>query len=170
MILILEGSNKVGKSTLAESIKEEEEKIGKTCVIYRKRFEERNEFSIDPKKMFEFMMNMFSEIISLYVNNDLVIVDRFHISEIVYGRLFRKYENEYVELFDLFLSHCRSLVLYIFSNYDYLQNIDDKLKYERIQQEFIKEYKKQRYTESVYMMFDNEESIKTFAKGFVKRL
>ena len=169
MIVILEGSNRSGKSTFAEKLKEEANRKGLKCFVYRKRMSEQNEFDTDQNKMFEFMMNMLAEILIESTKNDLVIVDRFHVTEKIYGKIFRGYDNEFIKFLDKLLSVCQAKIIYVFSEYNHINDISKKLEYEKIQDYFISECLYGKYeTERTYVKFKDISEMDKSVSGIMR--
>lgn len=86
-VVIVEGIDRVGKTTLALLLeKEHNAKIFKDAtlsgVLERETVNEKIHTTLN--------------MLTLWPKNDIIIIDRFHLSEIVYGVVDRGYLNEYM--------------------------------------------------------------------------
>ena len=137
MIYIVEGSNRVGKTTYIK------EKIKENDIYIRNRYvldymiDHKHDSLISSLSMLDFIEELSKKDFDVYL-------DRFHISEIVYGRLFRKYDNyEMSYIIDDKLSKIENLkLIFITSDYYHLDKIKEKEKlneYLSIQNMFRKE-------------------------------
>lgn len=137
MLLIVEGSNKVGKSTLIKEIKAENpDAIVLDCRTH-KIYNDPESTQICNNSVAIAVLHM---AISIHEADPdaLVILDRFHISEIVYGAYDRNYNAapEMIEI-DRLLCECDMPVrlIYMNSQYKHLEGIDPELllRYKRLQ-------------------------------------
>lgn len=134
-ILIVEGSNKVGKSTLIEAIRKECEYREIPYNIVKRRVAKNDKLYVTPEQMCEVAIEDIKEAV-LNTDKKLVIYDRFHISEFVYGNLYRGYYNKYMLLINDMLSSIGAKVVFVKSNYNHIDNVDERLKLERLQEYF----------------------------------
>lgn len=145
MIYILEGSNRVGKTSGINKILETKNENKNKWNVVNNRYV-LDEFDDNPKKqsyISSISMLGFIELIAKDKNMHWFI-DRFHLSELVYGKNIRGYENEYMFDIDEKLSNIKGVhLILIVSDFDYLyddksidrEKINEYIKY---QNEFIK--------------------------------
>lgn len=120
MIYIVEGSNRVGKTSWIK------QNLKKDDIYIRNRFvldymiDYKHDSLISSLSMIDFMQNLADKDFDVYV-------DRFHISEIVYGNMFRHYNNEEMYIVDDMLSKIKNLkLIFITSDYYHLDKIKEK--------------------------------------------
>lgn len=148
MILIVEGSNKVGKTTFINALIEFERNNGEKVFLYNKRYLKNTErvsgcFEVSDKD--EASIRMLAEINMLTALNQqfpemLIILDRFHLSELVYGKFYRGYVNASMFVIDDILSkQDASLLLLQSHEYEHADRLNisdsDIKKYKEIQDE-----------------------------------
>lgn len=133
MIYIVEGSNRVGKTTyIKQKIKNDDIYIRNRYVLdYMKDY--KHDSFISSLSMIDFIKELSNKNFDVYI-------DRFHISEIVYGKINRNYSNTDMLIVDDILSKINNLKLvFITSNYYHLAKINEESKlalYTTIQGEF----------------------------------
>ena len=143
-ILIVEGSNKVGKSTLIEAIRQVCEYKGFPYYIMKRRVAKNDKSDVTPEQMYEVALEDLKEALLHEAKGELVIFDRFHISEFVYGYTYRNYFNTYMLKVNKILKCIGAKIIFVKSGYDHIENVEDRLKFERIQEyfeSFIEEFK-----------------------------
>jgi len=104
MIIIVEGIDRVGKTTLCKMLNEE---IGYPILDDRSIFDKNKEISmiVEAERM--------SAQISLLKYVDNIIIDRFHISEYVYGLVEREYENTFMFRIDKKLAKLNAVLILV---------------------------------------------------------
>ena len=125
MIYIVEGSNKVGKTTGIEQILKRDDSRKKITINNRyvndMMEDRRHDSAISAYSMLDFIKE-------LSIVEDLdVYIDRFHLSELVYGKLNRKYTNHSMYTIDEHLSKINNLKLVLITCNDY-SHVEDKMK------------------------------------------
>ena len=137
-IVIFEGSNKVGKSTLIDALADECDREGIKCCIFNKRHAKNSEKKVTPEEMFEIACRDFSEMLK-HSRNKLVIVDRFHITEFVYGLIYRGYYNfDMLEVIDKLLKAVDAKLIMVTSYYEHIEDPFEKWKLNKIQEDMLK--------------------------------
>lgn len=135
MLLIIEGSNRVGKTTLIRAIKKRRpDAIVLSCRTHN-LFKKNSDIKKSNYAIAVAVYNMARSI--LEANPDaLVILDRFHLSEMVYGEFDRKYNctKEMSEIDDK-LSRLNSKLIYLNSDYAHLSEstADEELRFRQLQ-------------------------------------
>lgn len=112
MIIIVEGIDRVGKTTLINRIVEEcGFKKFDFIEKYKKDHKLENDFTeiVETEKMYM----MLSGLMLLSKMNANIIVDRFHLSEFVYGKINRNYENIECIKIDKILANMGVLLIYM---------------------------------------------------------
>ena len=98
MILIVEGSNKVGKTTFINTLANILEADGIRVEIQNKRPAKNNEYEVTKEKMADItkddFINALRKSLANVNYNHVYIFDRSYISEYVYGKKYRGYERE----------------------------------------------------------------------------
>lgn len=140
MILIVEGSNKVGKTTFIEKLTTRLEKLDFDVVIEDRRIA-RNKCDVTKETMAYETIYDFNKALELEERNEdknfIFILDRSYLSEMIYGKLYRKYDNEALSILDTFISRTRSVCqLLITSNYNHIEEGKQKDRYMYIQEKF----------------------------------
>lgn len=137
-IVIFEGSNKVGKSTLIDALEDECKREGIKYCIFDKRYAKNSEKKVTPEEMFDIACKDFSEMLK-HSKNELVLVDRFHITEFVYGFIYRGYYNfDMVEVIDKLLETVGAKLIMVTSYYKYIEDPFEKWKLCKIQEDMLK--------------------------------
>lgn len=130
MIVILEGPNKCGKTTLAKHL------IEKHGFAYFKdtRIESRILTNEQKKEVIEHDIEAQANLIMAISNSINLIIDRFHITEYVYGKLFRNYESNCINIAENMLINSNVKLVYC-------HRIDDTDSLVKLYDETIKESK-----------------------------
>lgn len=136
MILIVEGANRTGKSTIISALKELADGFGKTFILYNERINKNEQAGTTPEGMYAYAKNVISDLLKQDTNEKLIVFDRFHISEFVYGEAFRGYTNRYMRKIDDMLCVMESKVLYMKSNFEHVEDRHKALEYEALQNHF----------------------------------
>ena len=126
MLIIVEGSNKVGKSTIINKLA----KLHNVSTIYNRNILKE---MVDPKQEAYISAIAMLDVIKSVSKTQNIILDRFHLSEYVYGYLKRGYDNS--ELFrkiDTEISNMDCLLVLVTSDYKHLEEIG--------KQQFLDEY------------------------------
>lgn len=99
--LVIEGCDCVGKTTLINS-------IVKNCDRNFKLFHfQRPPENMAVSQVREFQKQMFFVHANYLIHDNDVIFDRYHIGELVYGKLYREYDIDYIDdLEKLIKEHC----------------------------------------------------------------
>ena len=110
MVIILEGVNKVGKTTVADMLKT----IGFMTYYNRQllTFENTHSAKWHTKGQIDAITQMLNLMHESEVNIDFVL-DRFHLSEMVYGKLDRKYAATYLKAVDERLAKIGAKLIYM---------------------------------------------------------
>ena len=109
MIVILEGPNKCGKTTLARHL------IKNYGFAYFKdtRIETRELTNEQKKEVIEHDIEAQANLLKAIANDINLIVDRFHITEFVYGSLNRGYESNCVKIAEEMLKDANVKIIYL---------------------------------------------------------
>lgn len=140
MILIVEGSNKVGKTTFIEKLTEKLEELDFNVFVENRRIA-KNKCDITKETMAYETIYDFNKALELEEQNEgknfIFILDRSYLSEMIYGKLYRKYDNEALSILDTFISRTKSVCqLLITSNYNHIEEGKEKDRYMHIQEKF----------------------------------
>ncbi len=101
MNLIFEGCDCVGKTTLINSIVKNSDKSFKVFHF------QRPPDSMAASLVREFQKQMFFVHSNYLIHDTDIIFDRYHIGELIYGKLYREYDIDYIaELEKLIKEHC----------------------------------------------------------------
>lgn len=136
MIIVVEGSNRVGKSTIIKKLA----KMHNVSTIYNRDI--RSEMKDCEQEGYISALAMLD---ALEATSDSanVILDRFHLSEFVYGLKYRSYLSErMLSVIDKRLADMGALLILVTSDYKHLQNeSEDKIQeYMSIQELFKDAY------------------------------
>ena len=120
MIVILEGPNKCGKTTLAKHL------IKNYGFAYFKdvRIENRKLTNKQKKSVIEHDIEAQAVLLKAISNNINLIVDRFHVTEYVYGKLNRGYESNSVKIAEDILKDSNTKMIFLVRSLD---GLADKL-------------------------------------------
>lgn len=136
MILIVEGANRTGKSTIIRALKELADGFGKTFILYNERINKNEQSGTTPEGMYAYAKNVISDLLKEDTNEKLIVFDRFHISEFVYGEAFRGYTNNLMLKVGNFLDLMDAKILYMKSNFKHVTDRHKALEYEALQSHF----------------------------------
>ena len=136
MILIVEGANRTGKSTMIETLKDLADGYGKKFIAYNERINKNEQAGTTPEGMYKYAKNVISNLMKEDSNDKSIVFDRFHISEFVYGEAFRGYTNEYMLKVGNFLDLLDAKILYMKSNFEHVEDRHKALEYEALQNHF----------------------------------
>ena len=136
MILIVEGANRAGKSTMIGMLQKLAENSGVEFQLYNSRINNNEHVGIAPECMYAYAKSVISDLMKEDTNEKLIVFDRFHISEFVYGEAFRGYINWNMQKIDYMLRVLDSKVLYMKSNFDHVEDRHKALEYEALQNHF----------------------------------
>lgn len=135
MILIVEGSNRTGKSTVIKEIN----KRVPHCVIFDKRYVTNSTGHTNQEEMSAYIDGYVSSLLTMEQLHPeiLYILDRFHLSELVYGVYYRNYVNEHMlKVVDKKLANAGAKLVLMTSDYDHITSEKSALLYESIQSLF----------------------------------
>ena len=136
MILIVEGANRTGKSTMIGMLKKLADNSSIEFIYYNNRINNNEHVGTTPEGMFAYAKSVISDLLKEDTNEKLIVFDRFHISEFVYGEAFRGYTNEYMLKVDGFLDLMDAKILYMKSNFEHVEDRHKALEYEALQNHF----------------------------------
>lgn len=134
MILIVDGSNRVGKSTLIKVIHEE----FPNSVVFNERYVKNKEGHTSEVEMSSYFDGFTSALLSMEKENPevLYILDRYHITELVYGQIFRNYNNIHMLDIDAMMVNAGAKMLFLYSDYEHIDDLEKKQEYKDIQTYF----------------------------------
>lgn len=135
-ILVVEGANKVGKSTFIEALKKVCEYKEIPLHLVSRRVAKNAEVEVTPEQMYKVAMEDINEALEFDAKGYLVVFDRFHISELVYGKVYRDYHNGYMWTVNRILTAVDAKILLLLSSYEHLTDANEKLRLKSLQQEF----------------------------------
>lgn len=171
MILIVEGSNKVGKTTFIEKLSKELTDLGYLVKVENRRVA-KNKCEVTKDVMAEITFTDFNNALVNEVHHVtekfVYILDRCYLSEYIYGKMYRGYENESVMKLDTFIADSPFIYQILFiSNYSHIKDEEKKAEYKAIQNAFIS---KRNELKSYYdvCINTNEESVDEHVARFVK--
>ena len=131
MIIVFEGSNKVGKSTIISKF----EKMHNVTKIYNR---ELMEIMRNVKQESFIAANAMLDVLIPLSKKQNIILDRFHLSEYVYGFLSRGYDcSAETEAIDKRLADAGALLVLVTSEYTHIQDMEKALEYGKIQSQFL---------------------------------
>ena len=149
MILIVEGANRTGKSTMIGMLQKLAENSGVEFQLYNGRINNNEHVGTTPEGMYAYAKSVIGDLLKEDSNEKLIVFDRFHISEFVYGEAFRGYTNEYMPKIDGFLDLMDAKVLYMKSNFKHVADRHKALEYEALQNRFNEAFAKHFMCENV---------------------
>ena len=134
MILIVDGSNRVGKSTLIKVIHEE----FPNSVVFNERYVTNKVGHTSEVEMSSYFDGFTSALLAMEKENPevLYILDRYHITELVYGQFFRNYNNTHMLDIDVVMKEVGAKMLFLYSDYDHIEDAEKKQEYKDIQTYF----------------------------------
>ena len=136
MILIVEGANRAGKSTMIGMLQKLAENSGVEFELYNNRINKNEHAGITPEGMYAYAKSVISDLLKEDTNEKLIVFDRFHISEFVYGEAFRGYTNNLMLKVGNFLDLMDAKILYMKSNFKHVTDRHKALEYEALQSHF----------------------------------
>ena len=136
MILIVEGANRAGKSTMIGMLQKLAENSGVEFQLYNGRINNNEHVGITPEGMYAYAKSVISDLLKEDTNEKLIVFDRFHISEFVYGEAFRGYTNNLMLKVGNFLDLMDAKILYMKSNFKHVTDRHKALEYEALQSHF----------------------------------
>ena len=155
MILIVEGANRAGKSTMIGMLQKLAENSGVEFELYNNRINNNEHVGITPEGMYAYAKSVISDLLKEDTNEKLIVFDRFHISEFVYGEAFRGYTNRNMQKIDDMLRVMESKVLYMKSNFEHVEDRHKALEYEALQNHFDEAFSAVfRYRDAKVVSFD----------------
>lgn len=161
MLLIFEGSNRVGKTSMINKIKERRDSQNKITVIINDRIDNDligENYKVVSREIGKLTISLAKTLHK--ANPDiLVILDRFHLSEIVYGTICRKYFNSAMIQLDAELSTLPyvKLILLYSDKYEHLSKKDyDIEKLEEYRHKFFLEYKHSAIANKIMLCLDED--------------
>lgn len=149
MILIVEGANRAGKSTMIDYLKKLADNSGVEFVLYNERINKNEHAGTTPEGMYAYAKNVIGDLLKQDTNEKLIVFDRFHISEFVYGEAFRGYTNEYMLKIDDMLRVMDAKILYMKSDFKHVTDRHKALEYEALQSRFNEAFAKHFMCENV---------------------
>ena len=174
MILIVEGSNKVGKTTFINALANILEADGIRVEIQNKRPAKNNEYKVTKEKMADVtkddFINALRKSLANVNCNHVYIFDRSYISEYVYGQKYRGYENDEVLKLDKFISEIPFVEqILLCSTYTHIEDNAKALEYLDIQYKMMTQIMKCKSTFSVQFI-ENENAAANLAVAYAKRI
>lgn len=158
MILIVEGANRAGKSTMIDYLKKLADNSGIEFVLYNERINKNEHVGTTPEGMYAYAKNVISDLLKQDTNEKLIVFDRFHISELVYGEAFRGYTNDLMLKVGDFLYLMDAKILYMKSDFKHIDDKHKALEYEALQSRFNEAFAKCFMCENVNIVsFDGKD-------------
>ena len=174
MILIVEGSNKVGKTTFINKLTKilEDNEIRVEC--QNRRPARNNQKEITKEQMADYTINDFINALRKSLKNTgckyVYIFDRSYISEYIYGKHFRNYENDEVMKLDQFITELPFVEqVFLISNYDHIEEEKQKLEYEKLQHDMMVQIMKCRSSFNVKFI-ENENDAENAAIAYAYKI
>ena len=149
MILIVEGANRTGKSTMIDYLKKLADNSSIKFIYYNERINKNEHAGTTPEGMYAYAKNVIGDLLKQDTNEKLIVFDRFHISEFVYGEAFRGYTNEYMLKIDDMLRVMDAKILYMKSDFEHVTDRHKALEYEALQSRFNEAFAKHFMCENV---------------------
>lgn len=157
MILIVEGANRAGKSTMIGMLQKLAENSEVEFILYNYRINNNEHVGTTPEGMYAYAKRVIRNLLKEDSNEKLIVFDRFHISEFVYGEAFRGYTNEYMLKVDGFLDLMDAKILYMKSDFEHIEDRHKALEYEALQNRFNEAFAKHFMCENVKIVsFDGK--------------
>ena len=136
-ILVFEGSNKVGKTTLINAIQKHCEEHEIPCCLLNERVAKNAEIAVTPECMFDTACEHFSKMLIEEKAGNLVLVERFHLTELVYGKIYRGYTNYGMLDIDTLLSAAKVKLIAVTSAYKHITEPFENWKLNKLQDEMV---------------------------------
>ena len=111
MILIVEGANRAGKSTMIDYMKKLADNSGVEFVLYNERINKNEHAGTTPEGMYAYTKNIIGDLLKQDTNENLIVFDRFHISEFVYGEAIQLRQGKHLAVFDVKIKDDENRVL-----------------------------------------------------------
>lgn len=142
MILIVEGSNKVGKTTFINTLASNLRNSGIEVEIFNGHATEDNKKEITKEVMYKLIRDDFIKAMKKMLDNInknyICIFDSCYLSEYVYGKTYRGYENNEVMRLDNLIAESPFIEqVFLMSNYNHITDNKAQLKYKHIQYEML---------------------------------
>lgn len=175
MILIVEGSNKVGKTTFINSLVENLNRFNNIEVeVFNDRTAIDDTKEVTKEMMYEITRDDFIKALKKSLDNAnknyICIFDRSYISEYVYGKKYRGYENDEVLKLDKFISEIPFVEqILLCSTYTHIEDNAKALEYLDIQYKMMTQVMKCVSTFSVQFI-ENENAAGNLAIAYAKRI
>ena len=163
MILIVEGANRAGKSTMIDYLKKLADNSGVEFVLYNERINKNEHVGATPEGMYAYAKNVIGDLLKQDTNEKLIVFDRFHISEFVYGEAFRGYTNDLMFKVGDFLQLMDAKILYMKSDFKHVTDRHKALEYEALQSRFNEAFAK-------YFMCENVKIVSLDGKAEHERV
>ena len=171
MILIIEGSNKAGKSTLINELKKFHGVHARNSRILNNDTNKDFCSSINMELMnarMEAEVQMLEDLEDL-ISEDVLIFDRFHLTEYVYGFKFRGYTNTKMIEFDKRLADLNAKLILMRSDYEHIENPTEAAQYIDIQNKMGSIYDLSVMNKSVYKA-ETQKDFRDIAKEIIRGL
>ena len=149
MILIVEGANRAGKSTMIDYLKKLADNSGVEFVLYNERINKNEHAGTTPEGIYAYAKNVISDLLRQDTKDKLIVFDRFHVSELVYGEAFRGYTNDFMLTVGNLLDLLGAKTLYMKSNFEHVTDKHKALEYEALQNRFNEAFAKYFMNENV---------------------
>ena len=149
MILIVEGANRAGKSTMIGMLQKLAENSGVEFELYNGRINNNEHVGTTPEGMYAYAKSVISDLLKEDTNEKLIVFDRFYISEFVYGEAFRGYTNMHMLKIENLLRVMDAKTLYMKSNFKHVEDRHKALEYEALQNRFNEAFAKHFMCENV---------------------
>lgn len=107
-------------------------------VLYNERINKNEHAGTTPEGMYEYAKKVIRDLMKEDAKDKLIVFDRFHISEYVYGEAFRGYTNDLMLKVDKFLVLLDAKIVYMRSSFDHIVDKHKALEYEALQSRFDK--------------------------------
>lgn len=142
MILIVEGSNKVGKTTFINSLVKNLRNSNIEVEIFNDRTAIDDKKEVTKELMYKITRDDFIKAMKKMLDNIdknyICIFDRCYLSEYVYGKIFRGYENNEVMRLDSLIAESPFVEqVFLMSSYNNILDNELQLKYKHIQYEML---------------------------------
>lgn len=136
MILIVEGANRTGKSTMIGMLQKLAENSEVEFKLYNGRINNNEHVGTSPEGMYAYAKSVISDLLKEDTNEKLIVFDRFHISEMIYGEAFRGYTNSNMLKIENLLRVMDAKILYMKSDFKHVEDRHKALEYEALQNHF----------------------------------
>lgn len=130
-------------------MKELADGFGKEFILYNERINKNEHAGTTPEGMYAYAKNVISDLLKQDSKDKLIVFDRFHISEFVYGEAFRGYTNDLMLNIGDFLRLMDAKILYMKSDFKHVTDRHKALEYEALQSHFNEAFAKHFMCENV---------------------